>query len=57
MIALAGTVAVAQKVTTPVELDATMKKIGPAQGATAKAIQAGDFADAKAAGRHRQGRR
>ena len=47
-VALAGTVAVAQKVTTPAELDATMKKIGPAQGATAKAIQAGDFAAAKA---------
>lgn len=46
-IALAGTVAVGQKVTTPTELDATMKKIGPAQGATAKAIQAGDFAAAK----------
>ena len=48
ILALAGTVAVAQKVTTPAELDATMKKIGPAQGATAKAIQAGDFAAAKA---------
>ena len=47
-VALAGTVAVAQKVTTPMELDATMKKISPAQGATAKAIQAGDFAAAKA---------
>lgn len=47
-IALAGTVAVAQKVTTPAELDATMKKIAQAQGATAKAIQAGDFAAAKA---------
>ena len=47
-VALAGTVAVAQKVTTPAELDAAMKKIGPAQGATAKAIQAGDFAAAKA---------
>jgi cytochrome c556 len=47
IVALAGTVAVAQKVTTPAELDATMKKIGPAQGATAKAIQAGDFAAAK----------
>jgi cytochrome c556 len=48
LVALAGTVAVAQKVTTPAELDAAMKKIGPAQGATAKAIQAGDFAAAKA---------
>jgi cytochrome c556 len=48
MIALAGTVAVAQKVTTPAELDAAMKKIGPAQGATGKAVQSGNFADAKA---------
>ena len=47
-VALAGTVAVAQKVTSPPELDATMKKISQAQGATAKAIQAGDFAAAKA---------
>ena len=47
-VALAGTVAVAQKVTTPTELDATMKKISQAQGATAKAIQAGDFAAEKA---------
>jgi cytochrome c556 len=46
LVALAGTVAVAQKVTTPVELDAAMKKIGPAQGAVAKAIQAADFATA-----------
>jgi cytochrome c556 len=48
LVALAGTVAVAQKVTTPAELDAAMKKIAPAQGAAAKAIQAGDFAAAKA---------
>ena len=48
IVALAGTVALAQKVTSPAELDATMKKIAPAQGATAKAIQAGDFAAAKA---------
>ena len=44
----AGTVLVAQKVTSPAELDAAMKKIGPAQGATGKAIQSGDFATAKA---------
>ncbi len=48
IIALAGSVALAQKVTSPAELDAVMKKIGPAQGATAKALQAGDFAAAKA---------
>ena len=48
MIAVAGTVLVAQKVTSPAELDAAMKKIGPAQGAAGKAIQSGSFADAKA---------
>ena len=48
MIAVAGTVLVAQKVTTPAELDAAMKKIGPAQGAAGKAIQSGNFATAKA---------
>jgi cytochrome c556 len=48
IVALAGSVAMAQKVTSPAELDTTMKKIGPAQGVTAKAIQAGDFAAAKA---------
>ena len=47
MLAVAGTVLVAQKVTTPAELDAAMKKVGPAQGLTGKAIQAGNFADAK----------
>ncbi len=47
LIALAGTIAVAQKVTSPAELDAAMKKVGPAQGAAGKAIQAGSFADAK----------
>ena len=48
MIAVAGSVLVAQKVTNPAELDAAMKKIGPAQGAAGKAIQSGSFADAKA---------
>src|SRR5689334_5952159 len=48
MIAVAGTVLVAQKVTNPAELDAAMKKIGPAQGAAGKAIQSSDFATAKA---------
>jgi len=47
MIALAGTIAVAQKVTSPAELDTAMKKVGPAQGAAGKAIQSGSFADAK----------
>ena len=48
MIAVAGSVLVAQKVTTPAELDAAMKKIAAAQGATGKAINSGNFADAKA---------
>jgi cytochrome c556 len=48
LVAVAGSVLVAQKVTTPAELDAAMKKVGPAQGATGKAIQSGDFAAAKA---------
>ena len=48
LIAVAGSVLVAQKVTTPAELDAAMKKVGPAQGATGKAINSGNFADAKA---------
>jgi len=48
MIAVAGSVLVAQKVTNPTELDAAMKKIGAAQGAAGKAIQSSNFADAKA---------
>ena len=48
MLALAGTVLVAQKVATPEDLDKTMKKIGPAQTAAAKAIQSMAWADAKA---------
>jgi len=46
-VALAGTVAMAQKVTNPTELDAAMKKIAPAMGAANKAIKSGDFAGAK----------
>lgn len=48
MLALAGTVLVAQKVSTPDDLDKTMKKIAPAQTAAAKAIQSMAWADAKA---------
>ena len=48
MLALAGTVLVAQKVSTPEDLDKTMKKIAPAQTAAAKAIQSMAWADAKA---------
>jgi cytochrome c556 len=47
LVALAGTVAMAQKVTNPMELDAAMKKIAPAMGAANKAIKSGDFAGAK----------
>lgn len=47
LVALASTVAVAQKVTTPAELDAAMKKIAAAQGGVAKAIKSEAYADAK----------
>jgi cytochrome c556 len=48
MLALAGTVLVAQKVATPEDLDKTMKEIAPAQTAVAKAIESMAWADAKA---------
>jgi len=48
MLALTGTVLVAQKVATPEDLDKTMKKIAPAQTAAAKAIQSMTWSDAKA---------
>ena len=48
MLALTGTVLVAQKVATPEDLDKTMKKIAPAQTAAAKAIQSMAWSDAKA---------
>ena len=49
MLALVATVAVraADKVQTVEELDKTMKKIGPAQQAVNKAIQAMNYAEAK----------
>jgi cytochrome c556 len=47
-VAFGGVALVAQKVSTPADLDAAMKRIAPAQGATGKAIQSGAFADAKA---------
>jgi cytochrome c556 len=47
LVALAGTVAVAQKATTPAELEGAMKRISAANGAVAKAIKSGAFADAK----------
>lgn len=48
LVALISTVALAERVTTPEELDKTMKRIAPAQGATGKAIQSMAWADAKA---------
>src|SRR5215203_5867896 len=48
-LAVAGSAAVlAQKATTPDDLDKAMKKVGPAQGAVNKAIQSMAYADAKA---------
>lgn len=47
MVALAGTVLLAQKVTNPDDLDKAMKKIAPAQGAANKAIQSMAWTDAK----------
>jgi hypothetical protein len=46
--ALTATVTLAQKVTTPEDLDKAMKRIAPAQGAATKAIQAGAWSDARA---------
>ena len=46
-VVLGATVAVAQKVTTPEQLDATMKKVGPAQQGAGKAIKSGDYAGAR----------
>ena len=47
IVALASTAMLAQKVTTPDDLDKAMKKIAPAQGAATKAIQSMSWADAK----------
>ncbi len=47
LLALTGTVAVAQKATNPAELEAAMKRISAANAATAKAIKSGSFDDAK----------
>ena len=44
---LAGVVLSAQKVTTPEELDKTMKAVGAAQAATGKAINSMSYADAR----------
>jgi cytochrome c556 len=47
LVALASPVLLAQKVSTPEDLDKAMKRIAPAQGAAGKAIQSGAWADAK----------
>jgi cytochrome c556 len=46
LVAMAGTLAVAQKVTTTDELDKAMKRVQPAMGAANKAIQANNPAEA-----------
>jgi cytochrome c556 len=45
LVAWSGSLVVAQKVTTPEELDKTMKKVGPAMQAINKAMQANAFAE------------
>src|SRR5215510_5834337 len=47
LLALTGTVAVAQKATNPAALESAMKRISAANGATVKAIKSGAFEDAK----------
>jgi cytochrome c556 len=42
----AGSMAIAQKITTPEELDKAMKKAGPALQASGKAIGSGNYAEA-----------
>jgi cytochrome c556 len=46
LVTWAGSVVIAQKVTTPEELDKTMKKVQQANQAAGKAIGSGDFAEA-----------
>jgi len=48
LFALVGAVLVAQQVTAPADLDATMKRVGPAAGAANKAVMSAAYADAKA---------
>jgi hypothetical protein len=47
IVVLATTVSLAQKVTSPEDLDKAMKRIAPAQGAATKAIQSMAWSDAK----------
>lgn len=46
LVVLAGSIVVAQKITTPEELDKTMKRVQQANMAASKAITAGNFAEA-----------
>lgn len=46
LVTWAGALAVAQKVTTPEELDTAMKKVQPAMMATQKALKAGNYPEA-----------
>jgi cytochrome c556 len=48
LVAWSGSMVVAQKVTTPEELDKTMKKVGPAMQTMQKAMGSGGYADVKA---------
>lgn len=47
LVAWSGSLAVAQKVTTPEELDKTMKKVQPAMQAAQKALKSESYADVK----------
>ena len=47
LVSCGGAVAIAQKATTAMDLDAAMKRVGTAQQATAKAIKSGAFDDAR----------
>jgi cytochrome c556 len=48
LVAWSGSMAVAQKVTTPDELDKTMKKVGPAMQAMQKAMKSDNYDEVKA---------
>jgi cytochrome c556 len=48
LVAWSGSMLLAQKVTSPEELDKAMKKVQPAMQATMKAVKSEAFADAKA---------
>ena len=48
LVTLVSAAVVAQQVTAPADLDATMKRVGPAAGAANKAIASAAYADARA---------